>query len=253
MSEGIVYILTNAAMPGFIKIGLTQQDDVSLRVKGLDNTSLPLPFECYFSARVPDCRKLERTLHFVFGEKRDRLNREFFTASPDLAKAIKVETDMARKAVSKPVRRAVESRAPVRGEKKVDAPVKAPAGVNAAVVKPRAGITAPAQMATQPRMGITAKMPAPAARRMTGAADQSAGRAAFERAAQPQMSAGKPTFGMQKAGRLAELKAKAEAPNASQYDKDRYKFAARSGMVGNFAAGGAAKTRKGQAPIKKGK
>lgn len=29
MSEGIVYILTNAAMPGFIKIGLTQQDDVS--------------------------------------------------------------------------------------------------------------------------------------------------------------------------------------------------------------------------------
>ena len=88
MSEGIVYILTNAAMPGFIKIGLTQQDDVSLRVKGLDNTSLPLPFECYFSARVPDCRKLERTLHFVFGEKRARLNREFFTASPDLAKAI---------------------------------------------------------------------------------------------------------------------------------------------------------------------
>jgi hypothetical protein len=88
VSEGIVYILTNAAMPGFIKIGLTQQDDVSLRVKGLDNTSLPLPFECYFSARVPDCRKLERTLHFVFGEKRARLNREFFTASPDLAKAI---------------------------------------------------------------------------------------------------------------------------------------------------------------------
>jgi len=36
VSEGIVYILTNAAMPGFIKIGLTQQDDVSLRVKGPD-------------------------------------------------------------------------------------------------------------------------------------------------------------------------------------------------------------------------
>jgi hypothetical protein len=30
LSQGIVYILTNAAMPGFIKIGLTQQDDVSL-------------------------------------------------------------------------------------------------------------------------------------------------------------------------------------------------------------------------------
>ena len=88
MSAGIVYILTNAAMPGYIKIGMTQQDDVASRVKGLDNTSLPLPFECYFSARVPDCRRLERTLHFVFGDNRARGNREFFTAAPDLVKAI---------------------------------------------------------------------------------------------------------------------------------------------------------------------
>lgn len=88
MSSGIVYILTNAAMPGYIKIGMTQQDDVAVRVKSLDNTSLPLPFGCYFSARVPDCRRLERTLHFVFGEKRARGSREFFTAAPDLVKAI---------------------------------------------------------------------------------------------------------------------------------------------------------------------
>lgn len=88
MTEGFVYILTNAAMPGYIKIGLTQQDDVASRVKQLDNTSLPLPFECYFAARVPDCARVERTLHFVFGEKRARGNREFFTAQPDLVKAI---------------------------------------------------------------------------------------------------------------------------------------------------------------------
>lgn len=88
MSEGYVYILTNAAMPGYVKIGLTTQDDVAIRVRQLDNTSLPLPFECYFAARVPDCAKLERTLHFVFGEKRARGNREFFTIQPDLAKAI---------------------------------------------------------------------------------------------------------------------------------------------------------------------
>jgi hypothetical protein len=31
---------------------------------------------------------LERTLHFVFGEKRARRNREFFIIDPDLAKAI---------------------------------------------------------------------------------------------------------------------------------------------------------------------
>lgn len=88
MSEGFVYILTNAAMPGYIKIGLTSHDDLAIRMRQLDNTSTPLPFECYFAARVPDCARLERTLHFVFGEKRVRLNREFFTTQPDLVKAV---------------------------------------------------------------------------------------------------------------------------------------------------------------------
>ncbi|TXC69604.1 GIY-YIG nuclease family protein [Sphingomonas ginsenosidivorax] len=88
MSAGIVYILTNEAMPGYVKIGLTRNEDVGDRVRQLDNTSIPVPFECYYAATVPDCAKLERTLHFVFGEKRARRNREFFTIDPDLAKAI---------------------------------------------------------------------------------------------------------------------------------------------------------------------
>lgn len=88
MSAGIVYILSNAAMPGYVKIGLTQQNDVMERVKQLDNTSVPVPFECVYSARVPDCRRLERTLHFVFGENRARRSREFFTINADLARAI---------------------------------------------------------------------------------------------------------------------------------------------------------------------
>lgn len=88
MSAGIVYILTNEAMPGYVKVGLTRQNDVGERVRQLDNTSIPVPFEVYYAAYVPDCAKLERTLHFVFGEKRARRSREFFTIDPDLAKAI---------------------------------------------------------------------------------------------------------------------------------------------------------------------
>ena len=61
---------------------------MSQRVGQLDNTSLPLPFECHYAARVPDCAKLERTLHFVFGEHRARKNREFFRVRPDLANAV---------------------------------------------------------------------------------------------------------------------------------------------------------------------
>ena len=78
MSEGFVYLLTNEAMPGYVKIGLTRGNDVAARMKQLDTTAVPLRFECHFAARVPDCAKLERTLHFVFGEKRARLSREFF-------------------------------------------------------------------------------------------------------------------------------------------------------------------------------
>jgi hypothetical protein len=88
VSAGIVYILTNEAMPGYVKIGLTRQNDVGERVRQLDTTAIPVPFEVHFAAYVPDCAKLERTLHFVFGEKRARRNREFFTIDPDLAKAI---------------------------------------------------------------------------------------------------------------------------------------------------------------------
>ena len=86
--EGLVYVLTNEAMPGYTKIGLTRANDVTARLKQLDTTSVPLPFECVFAAKVPDCRKVERTLHFVFGEKRARLGREFFRVDPDVVRAI---------------------------------------------------------------------------------------------------------------------------------------------------------------------
>ena len=40
----IVYILTNQCMPDIVKVGIT--DNLDIRVKQLDNTSTPLPFEC---------------------------------------------------------------------------------------------------------------------------------------------------------------------------------------------------------------
>lgn len=85
--EGYVYILKNEAMPEYIKIGLTR-GIVAERIRQLDNTSLPKPFEHVYSARVPDCARLERTLHFVFGNQRTRGNREFFTVDADIVRAI---------------------------------------------------------------------------------------------------------------------------------------------------------------------
>lgn len=88
MSEGWVYLITNESMPGYVKIGLTRHNDVATRLRQLDTTAVPMPFECHFAARVPDCAKLESTLHFVFGSQRTRRNREYFQIDPDLAKAI---------------------------------------------------------------------------------------------------------------------------------------------------------------------
>ena len=66
----IVYVLTNEAMPGLVKIGLTT-DCVETRIGQLSTHSgVPLPFECYFAAEVNDCAKLEKTLHQLFSESR---------------------------------------------------------------------------------------------------------------------------------------------------------------------------------------
>ena len=84
---GIVYVLTNAAMPGLIKIGITS-GDVADRIKQLDTTCLPLPFECFYAAEVVDAARVERAIHEAFGDHRVRKNREFFKISPDKPKAI---------------------------------------------------------------------------------------------------------------------------------------------------------------------
>jgi hypothetical protein len=83
----IVYILTNEAMPGLIKIGLTNTS-VESRILTLDNTSIPLPFECYYAARVSDSSRIERALHVGLGDHRVRNSREFFRLDPYKAKAI---------------------------------------------------------------------------------------------------------------------------------------------------------------------
>jgi hypothetical protein len=83
----IVYILTNEAMPGYIKIGRTSTS-VEQRMRELDKTSTPLPFQCYYAARVADDQKLERTLHAAFGDHRVRSSREFFRLDPYKARVI---------------------------------------------------------------------------------------------------------------------------------------------------------------------
>ena len=81
----IVYILTNESMSDIIKIGIT--DNLSRRLRELDNTSTPLPFECFYAVEVDDARAIESLLHETFDDKRIRQNREFFNCTPEQAKS----------------------------------------------------------------------------------------------------------------------------------------------------------------------
>ena len=82
-----VYILINEAMPGLVKIGRTTTS-VKQRMSELNQPAgIPLPFTCYYAARVEDCIKVEKKLHEAFGDHRVRDRREFFRLSPHRAQA----------------------------------------------------------------------------------------------------------------------------------------------------------------------
>jgi len=82
----IVYILTNQCMPDIVKIGIT--DNLDRRVKELDNTSTPLPFECFYAVEVEDATKIEKKLHQGLDDCRVRQNREYFYTTPERAKSL---------------------------------------------------------------------------------------------------------------------------------------------------------------------
>ena len=88
--EGIIYILINEAMPGDVKVGKTTTS-VEQRMRELDTTGIPLPFECFFAGRVANCHMAEKLLHDAFNDHRVRMRREFFQISPErIASALKL-------------------------------------------------------------------------------------------------------------------------------------------------------------------
>ena len=86
--SGIIYLLSNPAMPGIIKIGKTTQEDVKVRMQQLYQTGVPLPFECVYAATVNNIDDVERALHVAFSPNRLNPKREFFEIDATQAIAI---------------------------------------------------------------------------------------------------------------------------------------------------------------------
>ena len=85
--QNIVYVLTNSAMTGLVKIGITT-DDVEKRIKELYTSGVPFPFNVAYAAKVNDAKKVEKALHQAFDDMRPNKNREFFKIKPEQAVVI---------------------------------------------------------------------------------------------------------------------------------------------------------------------
>jgi T5orf172 domain. len=84
----IVYVLTNPAMPGLVKIGHTGQEDTAVRLAQLYSTGVPVPFELRYACRVQNPDEVEFALHTAFGPQRVNPRREYFRIDPEQAIAI---------------------------------------------------------------------------------------------------------------------------------------------------------------------
>ena len=86
--HGIVYLLTNPVMPGLTKIGKTNINGLESRLQTLYNTSVPVPFQCFYACEVQDPDLVEKKLHNAFGDHRVNQKREFFEIDAERVKSV---------------------------------------------------------------------------------------------------------------------------------------------------------------------
>ena len=101
MSRGLVYILTNPCLDGWVKIGMTERNDIERRLQELNSPpNIPLSFRCYATYEVENPLDVESRIHSLIDRvddslhAREQLNngrireREFFKISPETAYGI---------------------------------------------------------------------------------------------------------------------------------------------------------------------
>jgi len=86
--EGVVLLLINEAMPGFVRIEFAYDNELPGKIAKLNRTPLPLPYSVYLAARVPDCGRLQRTLQLLFAESCATSRDGFLKINADLVRAV---------------------------------------------------------------------------------------------------------------------------------------------------------------------
>lgn len=101
MAKGLVYILTNPCLDGWVKIGMTERNNIDKRLQELNApTNIPLCYQCYATYEVDNPREVEKHIHSLIDRIDDSLHtreqldngrireREFFKITPETAYGI---------------------------------------------------------------------------------------------------------------------------------------------------------------------
>ncbi len=80
MSYGFVYFVTNPAMPGIVKIGMTLKHPLERMAELSTSTSCPQPFSMLAFFDTPAPAEVERAIHHSLAWCRINGRREFFRA-----------------------------------------------------------------------------------------------------------------------------------------------------------------------------
>lgn len=83
MQSEIVYVLSNPAMPGLVKIGRTASVSGLERCRQLYTTGVPQPFKLEYACKVDDSRAVEAAIHRIIATHRVNNRREFFSIPPE--------------------------------------------------------------------------------------------------------------------------------------------------------------------------
>lgn len=88
IEPGFLYLMTNPAMPGLVKIGMTTRSPEE-RAQELASTGVPMPFHVAAAWPVDDVRSAERDAHEALARYRVNDQREWFRVSvPAAIKAL---------------------------------------------------------------------------------------------------------------------------------------------------------------------
>jgi len=80
--KGWVYVISNKAMPGLVKVGYSMKDP-ELRAAELNHTGSPHPYLVDYEALVDNPHKLEQSCHRKLANRRE--GKEWFRCSPEEA------------------------------------------------------------------------------------------------------------------------------------------------------------------------